>query len=313
VNPRARALISIGTNSTRLLVLDETGTLAAESRGTRLGTGLQQTGRLDPDARQRTLAVVDEYMLAVRAHRAAIACIATSAMRRAADGAGFTADLRLLTGAEPHILTGDEEATYSFLGATSAINGDELVAVVDVGGGSTELAVDIPSRARARAAVDYTCSVEVGAVRLSERHPALLGAIALAPDERECVLVEARSDAANVLAPFAAAPCPARLIVVGGSAFTAAAMIAAAPLRDGVVMRARDRAALLDSLLSYDLDERKAMPFIRPQRADILPAGIAIIDETCRVLCVPDATVCVDDLLAGYIASGAYAQRAVAS
>jgi exopolyphosphatase/guanosine-5'-triphosphate,3'-diphosphate pyrophosphatase len=313
VSPRARALISIGTNSTRLLILDETGTLAAESRGTRLGTGLQQTGRLDPDARERTLAAVAEYMLAVRQHGAAIACIATSAMRRAADGAGFIAELRLVTGAEPHILSGEEEATYSFLGATSATGGGELVAVLDVGGGSTELAVDIPSRARGRAAVEYARSVEVGAVRLAERHPALLGATALPPDERERVLVEARSDAAAVLAPFAAAPPPARLIVVGGSAFTAAAMIAAAPLRDGVIMRAADRAALLDSLLSHDLDERKAMPFMRPQRADILPAGIAIIDETCRVLHISDATVCVDDLLAGYIASGAYAQRALAS
>lgn len=310
MNPRARALISIGTNSTRLLVLNEAGTLAAESRGTRLGAGLQHTGRLDPEARERTLAAVDEYMLAVREHRAVIACIATSAMRRAADGAGFTAAVRAVTGAEPHILSGDEEATYSFLGATSAGGGDDLVAVLDVGGGSTELAVDVPARARSRAAVEYTCSVEVGAVRLAERHPALLGATALTPAEGERVLVDARSDAAAMLAPFAAAPRPTRLIVVGGSAFTAAAMIAAAPLRDGVIMRASERTALLDALLSRNLEERKAMPFIRPQRADILPAGIAIIDEACRVLGVPDATVCVDDLLAGYIASGAYAQRA---
>jgi exopolyphosphatase/guanosine-5'-triphosphate,3'-diphosphate pyrophosphatase len=274
---------------------------------------LQHTGRLDPDARERTLAAIAEYMLGVREHGAAIGCIATSAMRRAADGAGFTAAVRAITGVEPHVLSGDEEATYSFLGATSAAGGDERVGVLDVGGGSTELAVDVPAHARSLAAVAFTCSVEVGAVRLAERHPALLGEKALAPAERLRVLREARADAVAILAPLAAAPPPGRLIVVGGSAFTAAAMIAEAPLRHGVMMRTPARAALLDALLSRDLDERKALPFIRPQRADILPAGIVIIDEACRILGVPDVSVSVDDLLAGYIASAAYAARAQTS
>jgi exopolyphosphatase/guanosine-5'-triphosphate,3'-diphosphate pyrophosphatase len=274
---------------------------------------LQHTGRLDPDARERTLAAIAEYMHGVRRHNASIACIATSAMRRAADGADFTAAVRAVTGVEPHVLTGDEEATYSFLGATRATGGDERFGVLDVGGGSTELAVDVPAEAHSRAAVAYTCSVEVGAVRLAERHPALLGGKALTPAERSRVLAEARADAAAILAPFASAPPPARLIVVGGTAFTAAAMIAEAPLRDGVIMRTPERAALLDVLLSRDIEARKALPFIRPQRADILPAGIAIIDEACRILGVPDVTVSVDDLLAGYLASSAYRDRASTS
>ena len=307
-------LISIGTNSTRLLVIDGAEkTLSAESRGTRLGTGLQQTGRLDPAARERTLAAIADYMLAVREHRARIACIATSAMRRAADGADFTAAVRELTGVAPHILSGDEEATFSFLGATHAGGGDELVAVLDVGGGSTELAVDVPSVAQRHGAVAYAHSVEVGAVRLAERHPALLGEGALGPAERVRVLAAARADAASILAPLSAAPLPVQLIVVGGTAFTAAAMVAAAPLRDGVTMNPFERAALLDDLLARDLEGRKAMPFMRPQRADILPAGLAIIDEACRILGVPNVRVSVDDLLAGYLASPAYAERARAA
>ena len=86
-----RALISIGTNSTRLLVLDGETTLAIESRGTRLGAGLQQTRRLDPAARERTLAAVTDYMAQVQACHATVACIATSAMLRAGDGPVFTA------------------------------------------------------------------------------------------------------------------------------------------------------------------------------------------------------------------------------
>jgi exopolyphosphatase / guanosine-5'-triphosphate,3'-diphosphate pyrophosphatase len=282
-----------------------------ESRGTRLGTGLQESGRLDPGARVRTLEAVADYMHDVRKLGALVACIATSAMRRAADGVEFTSAVRTLTGAAPHVLSGDEEASYSFLGATQTADGDEPIAVLDVGGGSTELAVDVPGQARRQAAVAYTCSVEVGAVRLAERHPALLGGTALAPAERVRVLTAARADAAAILAPFARAPRPVRLVAVGGSAFTAAAMVAQATLRDGVTMRAPQRAALLDALLARDLDARKALPLIRPQRADILPAGIAIIDEACRILGVPAATVSVDDLLAGYLTSRDYAQRAV--
>ena len=112
------------------------------------------------------------------------------------------------------------------------------------------------------------------------------------------------------LEPFVTAPPAARLIVVGGSAFTAAAMIAGAPLRDGVVMNAAQRGLLLDALLSRDLDARKELPFIRPQRADILPAGLAIIDEAARILGIPNAIVRVDDLLAGYLAFGVTGGRA---
>ena len=225
-------------------------------------------------------------------------------MRRASDGAGFTADVRSLIGAEPRILSGDEEATFSFLGATRFAEGDARVVVLDVGGGSSELAVDVPAIAQVRGAVAFTCSVEIGAVRLGERHPELLGATALAPDARARLLADVRVDVAAVLAPYAAAPRPERVIAVGGSAFTAAAMIAQAPLRDGVVMTPGERAAVLDALLARDLEERKALPFIRPQRADILPAGIVIIDEACRILAVADATVSVDDLLAGYLQHG---------
>jgi exopolyphosphatase/pppGpp-phosphohydrolase len=90
-------------------------------------------------------------------------------------------------------------------------------------------------------------------------------------------------------------------------------MVAAEPLRDGVRMTPGDRAALLEALLERDLDARKALPFIRPQRADILPAGIAIIDEACRILGLADVTVSVEDLLAGYLDSAAYARHAVAT
>jgi exopolyphosphatase/guanosine-5'-triphosphate,3'-diphosphate pyrophosphatase len=306
------ALISIGTNSTRLLVQGSAGeVVAVDSRGTRLGTGLRHTGRLDPAACERTLAVVDEYVGVVRSHGARVACIATSAMRRASDGDAFAAELERRIGAPPRVLSGDEEAAFSFLGATASVTAGERVGVLDVGGGSSELAVDVPARARERNRVAFTVSAEIGAVRLAEAHPEILGAEALEEGDRSAVSGAAREDVRAALLPYAAAPRPDRLMVVGGTAFTAAAMIGNGPLRDGVRMSHGQRLSLIDALLARTLDERKAMPFIRPQRADILPAGLLIIDEACDALGIDAVTVSVDDLLAGYLASAEYDEIAI--
>lgn len=271
-----------------------------------MGTGLAASGRLDPAARERTLAAIADYVVIAAQHDASLACIATSAMRRASDGAAFADAVTALCGVEPRVLSGDEEATYSFLGATREAAGAACVAVLDVGGGSTELAVDVPAEARARDRVAFTHSVEVGAVRLAERFPALLGGVALDAPARAGVLERARADVAAVLAPFAASPKPERAVVVGGTAFTAAAMIAGGPLRDGVRMTQQQRTDLLEALLERDLDARRELPFIRPQRADILPAGIVIVDEAARRLGIADLDVSVADLLDGFLASAEY-------
>jgi exopolyphosphatase/guanosine-5'-triphosphate,3'-diphosphate pyrophosphatase len=301
--PVIRALVSIGTNSTRLLILDGDRRMAAESRGTRIGAGIGTTGTIDPAARERTLAAIDDYVAQAReAGTTAVDAIATSALRRASDADAFAADVAARVGIAPRVLSGSEEATYSFLGATRSREGSKEIAVLDVGGGSTELAIDAPDGARARGAVQRTMSLEIGAVRLSERHPALLGEHALDENERRALEEEARADAAGVLGPFATVRGFAELIVVGGTAFTAAAMIAGG-IRDGATMTAEDRIRLIDDLLARDLDARKAMPNIRPQRADILPAGLIVVDEACRLLNTETITVSEADLLLGYMTS----------
>jgi exopolyphosphatase/guanosine-5'-triphosphate,3'-diphosphate pyrophosphatase len=302
-----RALFSIGTNSTRLLVLRQTQNgvvrLAAESRGTRIGTGVGTTGTLDPAARERTLAAIEEYAQIARSLGVTESdSIATSALRRASDGAAFAEQVAERVGIAPRVLSGEEEATYSFLGATAARNGDDPIAVLDVGGGSAELAIDVPRRARRTGAVAKTLSVEIGAVRLSERHPALLGARALDADERRVVAEEARADAAAVLRPFGAVGDFTALIAVGGTVFTASAIIAGG-VRDGATMTHADILRLIDDLLARDLGARKALPYIRPQRADILPAGLIVVDEACRLLGVDRFTVSEADLLLGYLTS----------
>lgn len=301
-----RALVSIGTNSTRLLVLDGALRVAAESRGTRLGSGIGTTGAIDPGARERTLAAIDDWLALARARGATqIDAIATSALRRASDGAAFGEEVARRVGIAPRVLSGEEEATYSFLGATSQHHGSRPLAVLDVGGGSAELAIDVPAHAREAGTVAYTDSLEIGAVRLSERHPALLGARALDPGERRALEAQARADAAAVLAPYGDVQGFAELIAVGGTVFTAAAMVAGG-LRDGATMTRADCARLIDDLLARDLEARKQMAHIRPQRADILPAGLIVVDEACRLLGVDAFTVSEADLLLGYLNSPAY-------
>jgi exopolyphosphatase / guanosine-5'-triphosphate,3'-diphosphate pyrophosphatase len=304
--PVVSALVSIGTNSTRLLVLDGDRRLAAESRGTRIGAGIGAGGAIDPAARERTLAAVDDYVATARRLRvAAIDTVATSALRRARDAGAFGAEVARLTGVVPRILGGDEEARYSFLGATAASAADHPVAVLDVGGGSTELAVDAPAHARAAGAVGLTLSLEVGAVRLSERHPELLGARAHGADESAALERVARADAASVLAPFAAVRDFEELIVVGGTAFTAAAMVTGG-LHDRARLTRADCARLIGRLLERDLEDRKRLAHIRPQRADILPAGLIVVDEACRLLEIEAFTVSEADLLLGYLTSPAF-------
>lgn len=301
-----RALLSIGTNSTRLLALDGERRIAGESRGTRLGTGIGAAGAIDPDARARTLEALAEYVQGCRRLGVeAIDAISTSVLRRAVDGPAFSAEVAALAGVEPRILSGDDEAAYAFLGATRAATQGGLVGVLDVGGGSAELAVDDPLRARANASVARTLSVEIGAVRLSERYPALLGARALPSTERLDVTAQARADAAAVLAPFAALIGFPTLLAVGGTVFTAAMMLARGAA-DGVQLTRGARGSLIDALLARDLAGRKTMAHIRPQRADILPAGLIVVDEACRILGLDTVTAVEADLLLGYLTSPAY-------
>ncbi len=296
-----RALVSIGTNSTRFLVVgrdvaDAVTRIAQESRGTRLGVGLREGGFLDPDARARTLAAIETYMVAIRACDATeIACVATSALRRADDAASFAREAEALVGAPLRVLSGDEEARYAFAGATYTARGAcGTVGVLDVGGGSSEYAAGIPGTPQAP---DIVRSVEIGAVRLGEAVPALLGARALDAHERAIVLTQARNIAGEALAPLRSVPIPERLVAVGGTVMTIAVMLADDPTQ--AVIDGATRMRLLDDLLACDLAGRRAIPRMRHQRADILAAGIVVVDEAIRALRCDAVATSLDDVLLG--------------
>jgi exopolyphosphatase/guanosine-5'-triphosphate,3'-diphosphate pyrophosphatase len=301
VTPVRRALVSIGTNSTRYLVIDRDAAggvvrVAHESRGTRLGVGLREGGLLDPEARTRTLAAIADYMRLIR-ERAPdeIALVATSALRRADDAADFARDAEAFVGAPLRVLSGEEEARFAFDGATFVVGGEcGTVGVLDVGGGSSEYAAGVPGASDAPSIVR---SVEIGAVRLGEAVPALLGARALDAGERAAVLAEARAVAAEALRGYRELPVPERLVAVGGTVMTVATMLNDDPERAVIDGATRER--LLDDLLARDLDGRRAIPRMRHQRADILPAGIIVVDEAVRALRCDAIRTSFDDVLLG--------------
>ncbi len=294
-----RALISIGTNSTRLLIVDGDRPVLHELRGTRIGEGLREHGPIDEGAAQRTLAAVKEFTGIAGRWGASLAGIATSALRRADDAPAFCASFERLTGAPLRILSGDEEAGYSFIGAVRGLGLHGEVGVLDVGGGSAEYAHG--DEAGAHSAI----SCEIGAVRLTERIPELDGRKGpVQSDELE----RARGIARKALMPLRAQPHPQRLVAVGGTVFAAGALIAQQDDRErlsGMTLSREALEGLLARLTSLDLEARRALPHMSAQRADILPGGLIIVVTAMTILERKEIVLSATDLLYGYLISQA--------
>jgi exopolyphosphatase/guanosine-5'-triphosphate,3'-diphosphate pyrophosphatase len=296
-----RAVISIGTNTARLLVVRDgvNGSIEQiEHRqiGTRLGEGLRGRGKLHPEAIARTLAAVRDFSTRAHAHGATLSCIATSAVRRADDGAAFAARIGEVTGVPLHVLDGRTEARASYLGATFGAPRDgRRTAVLDIGGGSTELAIGCDGELLAEH------SVEIGSVRVAERYPDLCGAAPGAPARGAAAQARAAIDA--LVKPFGAFGRIDALRCVAGTPLTIAAVAFASHVDrvSGETLTVVTLERTLDRLLAATLEERRALPGMLPQRADILAAGGLILAQCLRVLGVSGALLEANDLLLGYL------------
>ena len=165
------AVVDIGTNSTRLLIADVDGSDVVEldrrSIVTRLGEGVDATGALGDEPQERVFGVLESYAEAIDAGGCeARTAVMTSAVRDASNGARFAEIVRDRYGLDGRTLSGDEEARFTFLGATAspAAEPERPLLVIDIGGGSTELVV---GRGRE---VDFHVSTQIGVVRHTERH-----------------------------------------------------------------------------------------------------------------------------------------------
>lgn len=270
--------IDCGTNSIRLLIADiddgRLGDVERLMKVVRLGQGVDATGRLADDALERTFAATEEYADLIRRHRAgAVRFVATSATRDAENRQVFVDGVRDRLGVEPEVISGDEEAALSFAGAASVLPEDSPVPVlvVDLGGGSTEFVLGDRTGVRAARSVD------IGCVRLTERH-----LHSDPPTEAEIAAAEADVDAGLDLA-MQTVPLDQTAVLVGvaGSVTT----ITAHALRlEEYDPRAIHGAALskdrvveaCSELLGMTRAERAALPYMHPGRVDVIGAGALV-------------------------------------
>lgn len=277
------AAIDVGTNTVLLLVAERRGAalvpVLERAEITRLGRGVDATGRLDPAAIRETVVAVAAFAAAARALGAtSIAAVATSAVRDAANGAEFFEAAHAAAGLVPEVISGDEEARLVYGSAWrdfGAANGGPL-AVLDVGGGSTEFIVGDGPRPRERT------SLQIGAVRLTERH---VRSDPVTPAELEAL----RGGARDALRPLAAlAPgAGARLVGVAGTVTTLSAVAQALPAYDpdrvhGAPLRLDEMEALLARLAAMTVKARAALRGMEPKRADVILAGGIVVAEAMR-------------------------------
>ena len=299
------AAVDCGTNSIRLLVADldpAASTLTDVDRRmtiVRLGQDVDRTRRLAPDALARTFAACDDYAAAVRdAGAERLRFVATSASRDVENRDEFVAGVRERLGVEPEVVTGDEEATLSFTGATRELTGSGLAEpflVTDIGGGSTELVLGTPGAAPTAAR-----SVDVGCVRMTERHlhddP---------PTPAQVAAARADIEAAVRLAAETVPLADARTLVgLAGSVTTVAAMALDLPTYDrDRIHHARIASAdvhrVADRLLSMSHGERAALPFMHPGRVDVIGAGALVLAVLLEHVPVEDVVVSEHDILDG--------------
>ena len=300
---RRVAAVDCGTNSIRLLIADvdpDRATLTDVDRRmeiVRLGQGVDTTGRLAPDALDRTLTALSGYAALVRDQGAeAVRMVATSATRDAANADEFVRRVTEVLGTGPEVLSGDGEARLSFLGATAEL-GPQVPSpylVVDIGGGSTEFVLGADGE------VTSALSVDIGCVRMTERHLR-----ADPPSGAQIAAATADIDAAITSAAAVVDTTQARTLVgLAGSVTTVAGIALDLPGYDPARLHhARISAAQVHEvttrLLAQTRAERARIPVMHPGRIDVIGAGALILDRLMIQLGLAEVLVSEHDILDG--------------
>lgn len=296
------AVVDIGSNSTRLLIaaLEHhrvTRELVRHSEVTRLGSGVDADGRLREDAMQRVYRTLDGYKAEIDAHdvRAAVAVL-TSAVRDSANGVQFADTVRTRYELEPHVLTGDQEAQLTFLGATSERDAADRTPtlVLDIGGGSTEMIIGSGSE------VGFHVSTQAGVVRQTERH--------LHGDPPDAAEMDALvSDVHQILqdnVPAERRGAVGHGIAVAGTATSLAAIAQHLDPYDpervhGYLLSASESDRILGELAAMTLQQRRHVAGLHPDRAPTIVAGVLIFREVLRLFGLDRIEISEHDILRG--------------
>jgi exopolyphosphatase / guanosine-5'-triphosphate,3'-diphosphate pyrophosphatase len=294
------ASIDCGTNSTRLLISRDGETIDRRMVITRLGKGVDATGQLDPEAIDRTLAVLRDYRAAMDeqgVERVRIA--ATSAARDASNSEDFFGPAEEIVGTRPELLSGDEEGRMSFAGATADLDpSDGPFLVIDIGGGSTECMIGIKQP-------DEVRSYDVGCVRLTEKH---LGSDPPAAEELSNAIAEATAWFEDLSREVPAVHEARTIIGLAGTISTIGAVeLGMAEYdRDRIHHFALTRDAIEDvfrTLATERLADRIHNPGLEEARADVIVGGLCVLVAFVRTLGIDELLVSESDILDGLVAS----------
>jgi exopolyphosphatase / guanosine-5'-triphosphate,3'-diphosphate pyrophosphatase len=307
------AAIDCGTNSLRLLIADidvarrQLTDVERRMEIVRLGQGVDATGRIAPEALDRTLRALAGYAADIRdAGVTAVRMVATSATRDASNAADFSSGVQRTLGIAPEVITGREEARLSFAGATAelaAADSPDLrpeppYLVVDIGGGSTEFVVG--GNEAVAGADPAAISVDIGCVRLTERY--------LHDDPPTRAQVDAASayiDRALEEVAAAVAVKEARTLVgLAGSVTTVTAIALGLPTYDPsrthhARISAETVAAVTEQLLGQTHEQRAAIGALHPGRIDVIGAGSLVLDRVMRRFEFAEMVASEHDILDG--------------
>jgi exopolyphosphatase/guanosine-5'-triphosphate,3'-diphosphate pyrophosphatase len=301
------AAVDIGTNSTRLLVAEVDGagsdtklnTLDRRMRITRLGQGVDRARALAPEAIARTVDVLREYRdvlddLGVERVRAT----ATSAARDASNRDDFFTPATDVLGVAPELLSGEEEASLSFAGATADLDAPGPYLVVDIGGGSTEfvLGADAPTG---------LVSLDIGCVRITEQ---FLHSDPPAPEELANAVATVRDLVADVPRVVPGAAEAGTLVGLAGTITTVAAIEQGLaeydPSRIHHFRLSRDAAEdVFRTLATETAAQRAHNPGLEPGRVDVIVGGAVVLVSVLRVLGYDEVLVSESDILDGLVRS----------
>jgi exopolyphosphatase/guanosine-5'-triphosphate,3'-diphosphate pyrophosphatase len=300
------AVVDIGSNSTRLLIadVDATNQTVAEvlrrSQVTRLGDGVDSRGSLSDQAIDRVLGTLAQYRREIdESGCEANLAVLTSAVRDATNGAAFATLVRDQFGLNGRVLTGEEEAQLTFLGAMGdRPSGDpaatQPTVVIDIGGGSTEFVVG-----RGRVA-GFHVSLPVGVVRMSERH---IHSDPPAPEELGALALDARAIFMSGLPPQERAPVKQGIAVAGTATSAAAIDQELEPYDPARVHGYRLLLGTVELLLARAADmteqQRRELVGLDPDRAPTIVAGLIVLAEALRAFELDEATVSEHDILFG--------------
>ena len=293
------AAIDCGTNSIRLLIADITGGNFKEVVRTmeivRLGQGVDQNKSFHPDAIARTLSAVEKFAQLIASKGVEkIRFCATSATRDASNRELFTDGVKKILGVEVEVIPGEQEAAFSFIGATKELSqSDGPFLVVDIGGGSTEFVFGSEK-------VDFAKSVDIGCVRMSERHlnlqPPTMAQIAEAIIDIDLAITQAAK-----AVPISQAKS---LVAVAGTATTvAAAALKLAEYDRYLIHLSRISAPAVHQVAamfqSMNKDQIAALGYMHPGRVDVITAGALVLSRIMAATGASEFIASESDILDG--------------